>query len=100
MKRRTWQTTEEYEAAKRETAALQEKHKGAAFFFLAQTYGGGCVCPELRAAAGKSWRHWLTQSLRPGAGTSSGRRPARGRAGRLTASFSLGVNAAHNFVLC
>ena len=44
MKRRTWQTTEEYEAAKRETAALQEKHKGAAFFFLAQTYGGdACV---------------------------------------------------------
>ena len=40
MKRRTWQTTEEYEAAKRETAELKRKHKGAAFFFLAQTYGG------------------------------------------------------------
>ena len=44
MKRRTWQTTEEYEAAKRETAELKRKHKGAAFFFLAQTSGGdACV---------------------------------------------------------
>ena len=40
MKRRQWQTTEEDEAAKRETAELKRKHKGAAFFFLAQTYGG------------------------------------------------------------
>ena len=44
MKKRTWQTTEEYEAAKRETAELKRKHKGAAFFFLVQTYGGdACV---------------------------------------------------------
>ena len=44
MKRWKWQTTEEYEAAKRETAGRKRKHKGAAFFFLAQTYGGdACV---------------------------------------------------------
>ena len=43
LKKRTWQTTEEYEAAKREAAELKRKHKGAAFFFLVQTYGGD-VC--------------------------------------------------------
>ena len=44
MKKRTWQTTEEYEAAKREAAALKRKHKGAGLFFLMQTYGGDdCV---------------------------------------------------------
>ena len=44
MKKRTWQTPEEYEAAKREAAELKRKHAGAAFFFLVQTYGGDdCV---------------------------------------------------------
>ena len=43
MKKRTWQTTEEYEAAKREAAELKRKHEGAALFFLMQTYGGD-VC--------------------------------------------------------
>ena len=41
---RTWQTTEEYEAAKREAAELKRKHEGAGLFFLMQTYGGDiCV---------------------------------------------------------
>ena len=43
MTKRTWQTTEEYEAAKREAAELKRKHEGAAFFFLMQTCGGD-VC--------------------------------------------------------
>ena len=44
IKPRTWQTPEEYEAEKSETAALRRKHQGAAFFFLVQTYGGDdCV---------------------------------------------------------
>ena len=45
MKQRTWQTTEEYEAAKRETTEWKRKHKGVAIWFLDQTYrrasGGG-----------------------------------------------------------
>ena len=44
MKKRTWQTTEAYEAEKRETAELKRKHEGVGLFFLMQTYGGDdCV---------------------------------------------------------
>ena len=43
MTKRPWQTPAEYEAAKRAAAELRRKHKGAAFFFLVQTYGGD-VC--------------------------------------------------------
>ena len=43
MTKRSWQTTEEYEAGKRGAAELKRKHAGAALFFLMQTYGGA-VC--------------------------------------------------------
>ena len=48
MTNRSWQTTEEYEAAKREAAELKRKHKGAALFFPDADLWRGCVCPELR----------------------------------------------------